>query len=509
MGSFFTHRGFLYLILEDWFPLLPSSTALHPALMFTSSCHDSMSASIANHKRKRSLITYSRKLTRPPRLDGLQCSKSQPAVATRQRPEEPLSSSAHNVAIGPSLQLDAPSSPTSSNSDAASSLGENHSADSSSSHCLPDTLDTVFIKFSRMHRLPIHRLPLALPSDVHPSAFASPLSDSECGEDDTIAHDQTSGNTTPEIYIKHRRDLCIPLSAVRRTFKLSASHRVIETRTTSQAVPDTWKGEASLRNGFDGFTDTELAVPPRTRKKRRSNVPKSINDQRSLNILKGPSPDVDFITPVSLDSMLYVRGSTSAHENKMTGEPGSCDQEAVQAQSEHAGIHQHHSILRRKVSFNDNLVYAQLSSIRAPRRSESPITPSSDCSSTDDSDHVDVEEYQSILLRSDHSEDGQFQNKDAAAAAAASPPASLQSHTSPLEAPPSKPPAMPGRLPLQLLRHASRWISVSEDILDDGPPARTVSISASRFSSGATAPHAARRATSGILVSHRSRPAVL
>lgn len=386
-----------------------------------------------HYKRRKHLITYSRKVTRLLPLDGAQFLRG-PSVFSETLSRTTLSENqddhqSHLVAFDHTTN-EAPSS-------AQTSYPSLPSRNPSSLFQTPVSTPTRYIL----------RSPAVPEEDFDPSIFASPLSESEYDDGDSIVDDQRPVHGVKSARSEQTHGFRVPrmsLSVVRKALKLPETHRTTF-RSTNQSTSTEADRLAMLR-GSDGFTQSEMFSPlrPRRKKARASRFSKAV---ATLDVRKGPLPDVGFSVTTFIDSRLCLVSSADPDEAK--DEILVCHQNAPASTIAEA---------RQKPSSNDILVYAQLSSIRAPRQ-RSPVEIS------DDSEN---EDYQDELLGSVQSFSDNEDRETVSRTTSASDSVSDRMDKG----------LAPGQLPRQLLDDP-KWIGVDEEILDDEP--------ASKFSHSACA----------------------
>ncbi|KAL1303550.1 hypothetical protein AAFC00_006920 [Neodothiora populina] len=131
--------------------------------------------------------------------------------------------------------------------------------------------------------------------------------------------------------------------------------------------------------GSDGFTALETFVPLKSCIRQRPATKKHHKTAGVLKLVKGPCPDVDFTSPgTGQDDICHLTAPVADH---VLNEP--LPQETAQRTTRASPSN--HTVL------SDRIVYAQLSSIQAPRRTRS---------SQSLSDDSDFDGYEADLLRS-------------------------------------------------------------------------------------------------------------
>lgn len=273
--------------------------------------------------------------------------------------------------------------------------------------------------------LPAYELPMVTVSDSDRYVFAPPMRRS-ASDQDSIIDDQVSITNagTNKVTRLHQNRPPRTLSVMRKALKLRSPHRSnIDHQPISTAVDGN-----GITRGSGGFTKFELTVVPGTRRI-KTRLPRLSTLTGTLDCQKGPHPDVDFRQADAYETGLRLVQS-AAPEMEDEG----CMQTLTNS-----------SEPGRQRFFNDRRVYAQLTSIVAPRREKDLSTSS---------DNSEDEEYQSDLSDED---EYPFEDQDLEDA-------SQGTDFFDTEVPNAE--IIPGQFPRQYL-DGSRWMEVDEDI-DDG-----------------------------------------
>lgn len=279
--------------------------------------------------------------------------------------------------------------------------------------------------------------------DFDPSIFASPLSESDYNEHDSIVDEQHSVARLNLYHenLRARRAPRVPLSVARKALLLPTPHRSSAV-TAQTGLPQSTADRAAITRGSDGFTSSELFVPmksaPVRRRIRKTRVARHAKRVATATLAtqKGPHPDVDFL----VSNMVVIKPIPTPSPELMTPMQEEVDGHAVTVSVS--------TRPQREVTFSDRVVYAQLSSIQAPVRSEQSVYSISDDSESDgyQTDPLDSEQDFSGLDHDDHK----------------STPRSVRSadcDQNGMEI------TRPGRIPRQLTV-ALEWIGVEEDMAD-------------------------------------------
>ncbi|KAF1348012.1 hypothetical protein BDV97DRAFT_400201 [Delphinella strobiligena] len=366
-----------------------------------------MSRNVPGDHRKKPLITYSCKGQRTHlSLDGAQFLKANSIT-----PALPASGSADHRAL--------------------------HEVDSATFDCaaalFPSAQPSRWVSGSSMvqagqRMLPAYELPMVTVSDSDLYVFAPPMS-RNVSDQDSIIDDQVSitNAETNKGTSLHQNRPSRTLSVIRKALRLPIPHRSnIQHRAFSTVVDSN-----GITRGSDGFTRSELTVVPGTRRV-KARLSRLSTPARTLDVHEGPHPNVDFRQADICESGLRLAKSAASEMD---------DEGCIQRLTTP-------SEASREMSFDDRCVYAQLTSVVAPRR-ETDLSTSSDNS--------EGEEYQSDLLGAEDEYLPQDEDLwDASQGMTLLDP----------EVPDAE--IIPGQFPRQHL-DASRWMGVDEEILDDGP----------------------------------------
>ena len=219
----------------------------------------------------------------------------------------------------------------------------------------------------------------------------------------------------------------LPLSVTRKILQPPIPLQPDSAYSTSSPALSTAEKRAIIR-GSDGFVASELLVVPKPRKKRARKSRHAI-PLRTLEVVKGPTPDVDFISAVSTDQALHFGSDVVAPEEQ---------------HQRHAGIDE------STFPASGSRLHRHISTIDGTPRYGAPSVLASDS--------FDDETYEMELLLSEHD-------------------SSLGAEHGRLSEPTTVPGpvvkslcrATPGQVPPRLL-NLSGWIGVDEEIIDDDPP---------------------------------------
>lgn len=364
-----------------------------------------MSRNVPGDHRKRPLTTYSRKGKRIPlSLDGAQFLKAHSITQAAPASGPADHKSLHEV-----------DSATFACAAALFPSAQPHRCGSRSS-----------IVQAGQRMLPAYELPMVTVSDSDRYVFAPPMRRS-VSDQDSIIDDQVSITDagTNKVTRLHQNRTSRTLSVMRKALKLRNPHRSsIHHQPISTAVDGN-----GITRGSDGFTKSELTVVPGTRRM-KARLPRLSTLTGTLDCQKGPHPDVDFRQADAYETGLRLAQS-AASETEDEG----CMQ--ILTNSSEPG---------RQMFFNDRRVYAQLTSIIAPRREKDLSTSSGDS---------EDEEYQSDLLSDEDEHPLEDQDLEDA---------SQGTNFFNPEVPNAG--IIPGQFPRQHL-DGSRWMEVDEDIDDD------------------------------------------
>lgn len=201
---------------------------------------------------------------------------------------------------------------------------------------------------------------------------------------------------------------------MRKSLKLSEPQLPRKPRLRTQATITTTT-LASIAQGADSFTASELVVLPKPRLRlRTSAASRQSTHGGMLDVIEGPLPDVEFVRAVAADKTFrplasikdidpvtevdetnYIALDVSPKPTEIDGPNKVANDipvELTQVNEPNEVSLDAPADSTRKVSFTDQLVYAQLSSICAPKYPESLI---------ESSEISELEDYQMDLLRSD------------------------------------------------------------------------------------------------------------
>lgn len=200
----------------------------------------------------------------------------------------------------------------------------------------------------------------------------------ECNADDPIIDDpvpvpSSSASTTRRS--SRSPGSPKPLSVLRKTLRLPKGFPLSEPRIAPQISEHNKKG--------GGFSTSELSVLPRPRR-RRSEVPLSSQRSGILQIRKGPSPNVESVRSSCTDDKPSLATSIGL-DIVIHGHAGDTEASVLVSKK-----------TTRHISFRDRLVFAQLSSIHAPRCEQSPISLSDDSQGEDYDIQLLDSEYDSL-----------------------------------------------------------------------------------------------------------------
>lgn len=391
-----------------------------------------MDSSVFHEPRKKPLITYSRIRTRALPLNGADFLKSlssdvQETPLTKVQDQEDSIQAISNNDLN-----QAPSNLSLVHQDY---LDKNPSYEpiiiSSSSDLAPHT--------SKRRR---HLSRLVCVPELEQYIFASPLSETPYEDTDPILDDESESGSKSRKSRPPASSL-VPISVMRKALRMPPPYQSVLSHS-KHCSPPAGNTLATPRRDSDGFTTSELPIPSVQRRK-KTRVPRFAKKLGVLEVSTDPSPEVHFgmVEP----SHKKPRIETTAHATSEHDDNNSrheqhddlCEEDVPLASTAEP---------YRQSKRDERIVYAQLSSISAPRHDESSAAPSDD---SEDEDH------QLDLLESEEVSLGKRK------------PCRIKEQPVTALMPFSKKEvceSRPGQIP-RLLLNSSIWIGVGEDIQDD------------------------------------------
>lgn len=241
-------------------------------------------------------------------------------------------------------------------------------------------------------RIPLSELSITGSATTDQHVFPTMLSVHAYDSDNTISEDRDSGSVVQGNHnISSSRRAYLGLSSIRKSFKVSRP--LMTPPTTSKSTSKCVAAEVSnVMRGSDGFTSSEARN--RIGPSNRIRTLRYLKFVGRLDIATGPLPDVQFITTRLSDRISDDLSDGMLRLSKYSGNEET-DSEQVTDISDVDKPEIRTS--DRNMSFSNRLVFAQLSSISAPRLIHEDSMPSVTDQSGD-------EEYQANLLCSEPSD---------------------------------------------------------------------------------------------------------
>lgn len=231
----------------------------------------------------------------------------------------------------------------------------------------------------KKRRLAANEVPMIPVNEYDSEDYASPLSDLDC--EDVSDCEPIGAKLVTESERSKPQYSRVPLSTMMRSFKPESkeprqrSHKKLKLKLQPNTIAA--KGRHSTSHA-DGFTPTELQP---TQESKSQNTPKKQRTQKQrvrlsrhtfesnlfpLEVRKGPHPDVEFLErprdsavtlpepSLAINMPLKRIDNNVAHSTRATP--------SVEPE------------LRRRISLDDRIIYAKLSTISAPARNTDPDT---------------------------------------------------------------------------------------------------------------------------------------